>query len=234
MKPHLAECGKLYKQVIKEQLDENIHPEPFVIIVALRMFLNIPILVIKPKTAEITRTQRRKVTHWEGTEWFCIKNDEALDKSQFHIFLVFNGIMFFAPAVYTPRVHVNRTETQFWDILDETMDLAKEITDTVPPSEFFSAYTIIMKNLDAADSISTHTHIATSTATIALHNDLLLLEFLQLKLLIIGKKSATASSPEGAAGGPEEEDDRPCKTFKSESLDLISALVECSALTEMI
>ena len=92
---------------MQELLDENIDPEPFVIIAAVRMFLNIPILVIKPKIAEKPRTQRRKVAHWEGTEWFCTKNDEALDKSQFQIFLVFNGITFFVLAVYTPRVHLN-------------------------------------------------------------------------------------------------------------------------------
>ena len=139
----MAVCSKSYKQVIQELLDENIDPEPFVVIAALRMFLNIPILVIKPKIAEITRTKRRKVTCWEGIEWFCTKNDEALEKSQFQIFLVFNGITSFAPVVYTPRLHLNRTVTQFRESLDETMDLAKEIIDIVPPSEFFSAYNII-------------------------------------------------------------------------------------------
>ena len=130
------------------------------------MFLNIPILVIKPKISEINTTQKRKVTHWEATEWSCAENDVALDKSQFQIFLVFNGIKFFAPAVYTPRVHLNRTVTLFRESLDEAMDLAKEIIDIVSPSEFFSAYNIIIKNLDAADSLSTQAHVATGTATI--------------------------------------------------------------------
>ena len=98
----MAEVGKSYKEVIQELLEENIYPEPFVIIVAVRMFLNIPVLVIKPKIAEINTTQKRKVTHWEATEWFCTESDASLDKSHFKIFLVFNGIKFFAPAVYTP------------------------------------------------------------------------------------------------------------------------------------
>ena len=100
------------------------------------MFLNIPILVIKPKISEISTTQKRKVTHWQATEWFCTESDASLDKSQFQIFLVFNGIKFFAPAVYTPRVHLNRTVTQFRESLDATMELAKEIINIVPPSGF--------------------------------------------------------------------------------------------------
>ena len=116
--------------------------------------VNIPILVIKPIIAEITSTLRRKITPWEATELFCTKNDEALDKSQFQI-LVFNGIKFFAPGVYTLGMDLNSTLPQFREILDKTMDLAKEIIDIVPPSEFFSAYNIIMKNSEAADSLST-------------------------------------------------------------------------------
>ena len=64
----MAEVGKSYKDIIQELLEENIYPEPFVIIAAVRLFLNIPVLVIKPKIAEINTTQKRKVTYWEVTE----------------------------------------------------------------------------------------------------------------------------------------------------------------------
>ena len=94
----MAEVGKSSKEVIQELLEENIYPEPFVIIVAVRLFLNIPVLVIKPKIAEINTTQKRRVTHWEATEWFGIEGDASLDKSYFQIFLVFNGIKFFCPC----------------------------------------------------------------------------------------------------------------------------------------
>ena len=118
----MVEVGKSYKEVIQELLEENIYPEPFVIITAVRLFLNIPVLVIKPKIAEINTTQKRKVTHWEATEWFCIESDASLDKSHFQIFLVFNGIKLFSPAVYTPRVHLHRTVSHFRESLDETME----------------------------------------------------------------------------------------------------------------
>ena len=69
----MAEVGKSYKEVIQELLDENIYPEQFVIIAAVRMFLNFPILVITPKISEINTTQKRKVTHWQAIEWFVQK-----------------------------------------------------------------------------------------------------------------------------------------------------------------
>ena len=230
----MTEVGKPYKEVIQELLDENIYSEPFVIIAAVRMFLNIPILVTQPKISEINTTQKRKVTHWEATEWFCTENDVSLDKSQFQIFLVFNGIKFFAPAVYTPRVHLNRTVTQLRESLDKTMDLVKEIIEIAPPSEFFSAYNINVRSLDAADSPSTQAHVATGTATIEHPEESLAPRVPPTQASSTQKRSATVSSPEGAAGHPEGEDDIPMKKFKSLSLGLISALVECSALTEMI
>ena len=212
LKAHLAEVGKSYKEVTQELLDENIYPEPFVIIAAVRMFLYIPVLVIKPKIAEINTTQKRKVTHWEATEWFCTESDASLDKSYFQIFLVFNGIKFFAPAVYTHRVHLHRAVTHFRESLDKTMELAKEIINIVPPSEFFNAYNIIMKSLDAADSLSTQAHVATGTATIDLPE-----ESLAPRIHPTGA-STMRKRPEGAAGHLEGEDNIPKKKYKSTKL----------------
>ena len=93
--------------------------------------------------------------------------------------------------------------TQFKESLDETMDLVKEIIDIVPPPEFFSTYNIIMKNLDAADSLSTQAHVATGTATIVLPDESLAPRNPPTQASSTRKRSATVSSPEGAAGGPE-------------------------------
>ena len=106
----------------------------------------------------------------------------SLDKSHFQIFLVFNGIKFFAPAVYTPRVHLHRTVSYFRESLDETMELAKEIINIVHP-EFLNTYNIVLKNLDAAPR---HMLQLVQQLLTFLKN-LLLLEFIQLKLLLRGK-----------------------------------------------
>ena len=148
-------------------------------------------------------------------EWFCTENDASLDKSQFQIFLVFNSIKFLAPAVYTPRVNLNRTVTQFRKSLDETVESAKEIINIVPPSEFYNAYNVIMKNLDAADTLSTQAHVATGTATIELPEESLAPRIPPTEASTTRKRSATVSSPEGAAGQTEEEDNIPMKKFKS-------------------
>ena len=213
----MTEVGKSYKEVIQELLEEKTYPEPFVIIAAVRLFLNIPVLVIKPKIVDINTTQKRKVTHWEATEWYCTESDASLDKSHFKIFLVFNGIKFFGPAVYTPRVHLHRTVSHFREGLDETMELAKEIINIVPPSEFFNAYNIIVKKLDTADSLSTQAHVATGTATIDLPEEPLAPRIHPTEASTMRKRSATVSSSEGAAGHPEK-DNIPKKMYKSTKL----------------
>ena len=165
------------------------------------MFLNIPILVIKSKIAEITRTQRWRVTHWEDTEWvfFYKKMMRLWIKNSFR-------------SWYSMALSVT---WQFRESVDENMDLGKGIIDIVPPSEFFSTYNIIMKNLEAADSFSTQSHVATGAETVALLDESLAPRIPPTWASSTRKRSATVSSPEAAAGGPEEEDDRPIKKFKS-------------------
>ena len=207
----MAECGKSYKKVIQELVDENIDPETFVVIVSLGMFLNISILVIKARIAEITRTQRRRVTHWEATEWFCTKMMRLWINHSFRSYCVFNGIKFLAPRVY--RVDLTRSVTQCREHFEETMGLAIEIIDIVPPLEFFSAYNIIMKNLEAADSLSTQATIALPDESTAPR-----IPPTQASSSSSRKRSATVSSSECAAGGPEEVYDRPIKKLKSTKL----------------
>ena len=113
---------------------------------------------------------------------------------------------------------MHRTVSHFRESLDETMELTKEIINTVPPSEFFHAYNIILKNLDAADSLSTQAHVATGTATTDLPEESLTPRIHLTEASTMRKRSATVSSPEGAAGHPEEEDNIPKKMYKSTKL----------------
>ena len=98
------------------------------------------------------------------------------------------------------------------------MELAKEIINIVPPSEFFNAYNIIMKNLGAAGSLSTQAHVATGTATIDLPEESLSPRIHPTEASTMRKRSTPVSSPEGAASHPEEEDNIPKKMYKSTKL----------------
>ena len=75
-----------------------------------------------------------------------------------------------------------------------------------------------MKNLDAADSLSTQAHVATGTATIELPEESLAPRIRPTEASTTRKRSATVSSPEGTAGHPEEEDNIPMKKYKSTKL----------------
>ena len=84
--------------------------------------------------------------------------------------------------------------------------------------EFFNAYNIILKNLDAADSLSTQAHVASGTATIDLPEEPLAPIIHPTEASTMRKRSATVSSSEGAAGYPEEEDNISKKMYKSTML----------------
>ena len=75
-----------------------------------------------------------------------------------------------------------------------------------------------MKSLDAAAYLSTQAHVVTGTATIALPDESLAPRVAPTQASSTRKRSATVSYPEGAAVGPEEEDDIPIKKLKSTKL----------------
>ena len=83
------------------------------LISAIRLFLQIPLVTIKARMKEVIKVGRQKTKVWEAYDYYCISGDENLEKSQFKIFLVFNGLKFYCPAVKTARAVVNKFVAPF-------------------------------------------------------------------------------------------------------------------------
>ena len=69
---------------------------------------------------EVIKVGRQKTKVWEACDYYCIFEGENFDKSQLKIFLVFNGLKFYCPAVKTARAVVNKFVTPFMESLQET------------------------------------------------------------------------------------------------------------------
>ena len=89
-----------------------------------------------------------------------------MDKSEFKIFLVFNGLKYYCPAVKTARAEANKLVTPFMESLWETLDLLKNICEMLPTSGVSSAFALIISHLQAAHRLGIKADLATATATI--------------------------------------------------------------------
>ena len=127
LKDQLLETGKTYKQLVLNLCDEKKPIPGDFLIGAIRLFLQIPLVTIKPRIKEVSKVGRQKTKVWEAYDDHCIFEDEKLDKSQFKIFIAFNGLKFYCPAVKTPRAVVNKFVAPFMESLQETLDLSKNI-----------------------------------------------------------------------------------------------------------
>ena len=89
-----------------------------------------------------------------------------MDKSQFKIFLVFNGLKFHCPAVKTPTAVVNKFAAPFTESLQETLDLSKNIYEMLPTSGVSSAFGLIISHLQAAHRLGIKANLITGITTI--------------------------------------------------------------------
>ena len=115
---------------------------------------------------EVIKVGRQKTKVWEAYYYYCIFGDEHLHKSQFKIFLVFNGFQFYCPAVKTAKVVVNKCVAPFMESLWETLDLSNNIYEMLPTSGVSSAFGLIKSHLQAAHRLASKADLATGRATI--------------------------------------------------------------------
>ena len=99
---------------------------------------------------EVIRVGRQKTKVWEAYDYYCIFGDENLDKSQFKIFLVFNGLKSYCPAVKAARAVVNKFVAPFMESLQETLDLSDNIYEMLPTSGVSSAFGLIISHLSGS------------------------------------------------------------------------------------
>ena len=133
---------------------------------AIRLFLQIPLVTIKPRIMGVIKVGIQKTEVCEAYDYYCISGNKNLDKSEFKIFLVFNGLRFYCFAVKTARAEVNKCMTHFKESLQETLDLSKNIYEMLPTSGVSSAFGLLISHLQTAHRLGIKTDLATGTATI--------------------------------------------------------------------
>ena len=106
LKDHQKKTGKSYKQLILDMMDvkKPLHGE--FTISALRLLTGKQTLIVKPFPKKTSKKGKTKDVTWEAQEVYCLENDKTRPKSEIEIFMISNGINFYAPAVERGRAEL--------------------------------------------------------------------------------------------------------------------------------
>ena len=132
------------------------------VVASLRLFINVPILVIKPCVKEKKGTQKGRIN--TGYKWYTNVDDSKLSLSEFPIILADNGFDFMGPCLPMAVVQVRSLTENVTACLNNGLRSLEELNVQLPVSEYKSSYLMIAKLLTAAREVAAGTALATGTA----------------------------------------------------------------------
>ena len=152
-----------------EQILNEAQATPYIDIVsaALRLFLNLPIAVLKTKyQSSTTKTRAKKL--WEAYWHYPLDSDSKGDFGDIKVILVDNNEGFFVPAVASCQAELHEEFTMAISALEDAKDNFKCITNLVPEgSEVHKALVFINSQIKAAYRVAKSANLAMGTADVA-------------------------------------------------------------------
>ena len=137
--------------MVEQMLDEaQATPHIDIVSAALRLFLNLPIAVLKTKYQTSTKTTRAKKA-WEAYWHYPLDSDSKGNFSDIRIILVDHSEGFVAPAVASCQAELHEEFTMAISALEDTRDNFQCITSLVSEgSEVHKALLVINTQIKAA------------------------------------------------------------------------------------
>ena len=154
--------------MVEQMLNEaQATPHIDIVSAALRLFLNLPIAVLKTKYQTTTTKTRAKML-WEAYWHYPLDSDSKGDFSDIKVILVDNNKGFVAPAVASCQAELHEEFTMAISALEDAKDNFKCITSFVPEgSEVHKALVFINSQIKAAYRVAKSTNLAMGTADVA-------------------------------------------------------------------
>ena len=151
---HVNKSSLSYKDICKHYINASDHT-PIAdgtgnfIITGACLFLQLPIIIVKPTYVKISHNKVETNIH----EYKCTKEDKNLDQSKCSIFMVYNGINYYAPCLppalrdlYYRKGH---TEAHITDVIAKVQD----IQEVLPMSDVRATIDQALLHLRAASSL---------------------------------------------------------------------------------
>ena len=154
--------------MVEQMLNEaQATPHIDIVSAALRLFLNLPIAVLKTKY-QTTTTKTRAKKLWEAYWHYPLDSDSKGDFGDIKVILVDNNEGFVVPAVVSCQAELHEEFTIAISALEDAKDNFKCITSLVPEgSEVHKALVLINSQIKAAQRVAKSANLAMGTADVA-------------------------------------------------------------------
>ena len=188
--PLLQDSDMSFKEVMEQIGECNSHVNVHLSLTCVRLFLCIPIVLLKPvwkKVSGQSAKQHRVV------EWHALSSDQKKPNSD-KLFVLWNGDQFVTPCTPTPVAEVNTNISNIEENFDEVKDLIKETIEILPKSNIKKAFKDVQKMIESSSDLLKSHKTATGWADLSLP---------KLSSVESGGSSAVSRIPTGRQPSPE-------------------------------
>ena len=142
--PLLQDLDLSFKEVM-EQIGEG-NSNVNVALTCVRLFLCIPIVLLKPVWKKVSDQSSRQHS---VMEWHALSSDQKKPNSD-KLFVLWNGDNFVIPYTPTPVAEVNTNISNIQENFDEVKDLIKETIEMLPKSYIKKSFKDVRKMIESS------------------------------------------------------------------------------------
>ena len=141
--PLLQDLDLSFKEVMEQIGECNSNVNVHIALTCVRLFLCIPIVLLKPVWKKVSGQSSRQHS---VMEWHALSSEPNSDK----LFVLWHGDNFVIPCTPTPVAEVNTNISNIQENFDEVKDLIKETIEMLPKSYIKKSLKDVQKMIESS------------------------------------------------------------------------------------
>ena len=162
--PLLQDLDLSFKEVMELIGECNSNVNVHIALTCVRLFLCIPIVLLKPVWKKVSGQQAKQHS---VMEWHALSSDQKIPNCD-KLFVLWNGHNFVIPCTPTPVAEVNTNTSNIQANFDEVKDLIKETIEMLPKSSIKKAFKDVQKMNENSSDLLKSCKTATGWADLSL------------------------------------------------------------------
>ena len=162
--PLLQDLDLLFKEVMEQIGECNSNVNVHIALTCARLFLCIPIVLLKPVWKKVSGQSSRQHS---VMEWHALSSDQKKPNSN-KLFVLWNGDNLVIPCTPTSVAEVNTNISNIQENFDEVKDLIKETIEMLPKSYIKKSFKDVQKMIESSSDLLKSCNTATGWADLSL------------------------------------------------------------------
>ena len=161
----LLQDGDLSFKEVMEQIGKcNSHVNVHIALTCVRLFLCIPVVLLKPVWKKVSGQSAKQHT---VIEWHAVSSDQKKANGD-KLFVLWNGDKFVIPVTPTPVAELNTNLSNIEENFDEVKDLIKETIEMLPKSNIKKDFKDVQKMVESSSDLLNSCKTSTGWADLSL------------------------------------------------------------------